>query len=92
MTFLSIKCIWFKTSPKSSKKQNSSTNKQYNSNRNTQQEEDKASEENLVREAWQKQRESEQLKVNPEYYCYYIMLTLYITYIALGLLNIEHSC
>jgi hypothetical protein len=51
---------------KSSKKQNSSTNKQHKSNRNTQQEEDNASEENLVREAWQKQRESEQLKVNPE--------------------------
>jgi len=31
-----------------------------------QHEEDKASEENLVREAWQKQLESEQLKVNPE--------------------------
>ena len=35
-------------------------------NRNSQQEEDKASEENLVRGAWQKQRESEQLNVNPE--------------------------
>jgi len=46
---------------KSRKKQNSSTNKQRKSN---QQEEDKASEENL---AWQKQRESEQLKVNPEH-------------------------
>jgi hypothetical protein len=39
---------------------------QHKSNQNTQQEEDKASEENLVRETWQKQRESEQLKVNPE--------------------------
>jgi hypothetical protein len=57
-----IKCIWFKTS-KSSKKQNSSTDKQHKSN---QQEEDKASEENLVQQAWQKQRESEQLKMNPK--------------------------
>lgn len=54
-----------KTSPKNTKRQNSSTNKQHKSNRNTQQE-DKASEENLVREAWQKQRESEQLEVDPE--------------------------
>jgi hypothetical protein len=48
---------------KSSKKQNSSTDKQHKSN---QQDEDKASEENLVQQAWQKQRESEQSKMNPK--------------------------
>lgn len=53
-----------KTSPKSSKK-NSGTNKQHKANRNSQLE-CKASEENLLRKAWQKQRESEQLRVNPE--------------------------
>jgi hypothetical protein len=54
-----------KTSPKSNKKQNSSTNKRHKPNRNSQQE-DKALEESLVQQAWQKQRESEQLNVNHE--------------------------
>lgn len=54
-----------KTSPKNNKKQNSSKNKKDKSNHNSQQE-GKLSEQNLVRNAWQKQRESEQLRVNPE--------------------------